>query len=351
MSAASPWRLTPEERDFADSVAGVAEQARPAADALERGEAGAAALLARLAPLELAGAAVPEALGGAGARPRTALVAIDRLARVSPAAAMLVAHDQAAAWALADSGEDFASFGAMLRGSEHVAVATAPVTALSGDRGSRIPRVAATADGARWAGTLLLLAGGWREGAARTLLVRTPSPDCNRRPRPRTGLRGLGTDVLELDLALDDDASVLPAAVADRALAWVAVATAVAATAVAATAHAEATAYVAERRQFGGPLADLPLVREMLDEARERLAQAEARVAQLVEADPARAAAEEGAVRAVARTAVEVCDTALQLHGGYGYVDELPLERRLRDSLTLRALAAATEWPPEAQLA
>jgi alkylation response protein AidB-like acyl-CoA dehydrogenase len=36
---------------------------------------------------------------------------------------------------------------------------------------------------------------------------------------------------------------------------------------------------------------------------------------------------------------VRVADDGVQLHGGYGYVDDYPAERLLRDAVSLRALA------------
>lgn len=331
MSALAAWRLTPEERDFAASVAGIAEELRPAAGALEAGAIGARPLLETLAPYELAGAAVPEALGGAGAAPRTALVAVAGLACVSPPVALLVARAQGAAWALATAGPAPPAdcLEALIAG-EPAALANAPAVSWSPDGGGARLRGEVVVDGACWAGTLLLLAGG--EG----MLVR-PLPDgMPRAARARTGLRGLGTETLALDAA----AVRLPAGVVRRALAYAAVADAVAATAVAATALDEAAAHVEERHQFGGPLARLPIVQNLLAGARERLARAEARLLALAAADPDAWTAGAPPLRDAARTAVDACDVALQLHGGYGYVDELPAERRLRDALSLRALAA-----------
>lgn len=350
MTDLAAWRLDLEERDFAESVAGVAGRARPAAEALEAGAAGAAPVLAQLEPLELAGAAVPERLGGVGAAPRTALVAVDRLARVSPAMALLAAQSQAVAWALAGSEQPpAATLEAVLAGER------AAVTRLLGPAEDGVVlRGSATVDGAAAAGTMLLLVED--KGTAtreRALLVRPFAPvraAARVRERGRTGLRGLGSETLELSLPADEEVTVMAAAVARRALGWSAVAAAVAAMAVAATTLAEAATYAGERHQFGGPLARLPLVREMLAGAAEKLAGGEARLAQVVSGDPGHWAPGAAVLRELAAAAVAVCEVSLQLHGGYGYVNEFPAERRLRDALSLRALVAEP-LPPAARLA
>jgi alkylation response protein AidB-like acyl-CoA dehydrogenase len=45
------------------------------------------------------------------------------------------------------------------------------------------------------------------------------------------------------------------------------------------------------------------------------------------------------AARVATAAAVRVADDGVQLHGGYGYVDDYPAERLLRDAVSLRALA------------
>ena len=42
-------------------------------------------------------------------------------------------------------------------------------------------------------------------------------------------------------------------------------------------------------------------------------------------------------------TCFNVCDEALQLHGGYGYIKEYPLERYVRDSRVHRILEGTNE--------
>ena len=93
--------------------------------------------------------------------------------------------------------------------------------------------------------------------------------------------------------------------------------------------------YAAERRQFGRPIAGFQLVQELLaeiavetDAARllvwRAAATADRGEAYTVEASIAKYFASETAVRAA--------NAALQVHGGYGYVDEYPVGKYLRDA-------------------
>jgi alkylation response protein AidB-like acyl-CoA dehydrogenase len=94
-------------------------------------------------------------------------------------------------------------------------------------------------------------------------------------------------------------------------------------------------AYTAERQQFGRPVASFQLVQELLadiaveTEAARLLVWRAAAVADrgerhTVEASMAKLYASEAAVRAA--------NAAIQAHGGYGYVDEYPVGKYLRDA-------------------
>jgi alkylation response protein AidB-like acyl-CoA dehydrogenase len=93
--------------------------------------------------------------------------------------------------------------------------------------------------------------------------------------------------------------------------------------------------YTRERRAFGQPIAEFQAVRFMLANIATELSAAELltlRAAGLKEsglpftreASMAKVFASEMANRAA--------DKAVQLHGGYGYIDEFPVERYLRDA-------------------
>jgi alkylation response protein AidB-like acyl-CoA dehydrogenase len=109
----------------------------------------------------------------------------------------------------------------------------------------------------------------------------------------------------------------------------------------------EARAYMLERRQFGKRLADFQALQfKLADMATELVA-----ARQLVRL--AASKLDQGHVDASTYCAMakrfatdvgyRVCDEALQLHGGNGYIKEYPLERYLRDSRVHRILEGTNE--------
>ncbi len=94
-------------------------------------------------------------------------------------------------------------------------------------------------------------------------------------------------------------------------------------------------AYAKEREQFGRPIAGFQLIQEMLAEM---LIEVEAarllvwRAAALKEKG-ARNTVEASIAKYVAsEAAVKCANLAIQLHGGYGYIDEFPVGKYLRDA-------------------
>jgi len=95
-----------------------------------------------------------------------------------------------------------------------------------------------------------------------------------------------------------------------------------------------ALAYAQERRQFGSALSDFQAIQWMLADARTELDAARLlvwRAAAL--ADAGRPFSREASIAKLyaSEAASRVCDNALQIHGGYGYVNEFPVERYVRD--------------------
>jgi len=101
------------------------------------------------------------------------------------------------------------------------------------------------------------------------------------------------------------------------------------------TAALEAAARYAQQRQaFGRPIADYQAIRFMLADSATELEAARLltlRAAALKEAG--RPFALEGSMAKLysAEKAIKACDRAVQVHGGYGYIDEFPVERHYRD--------------------
>jgi alkylation response protein AidB-like acyl-CoA dehydrogenase len=93
--------------------------------------------------------------------------------------------------------------------------------------------------------------------------------------------------------------------------------------------------YVRERQAFGQPIGEFQAVRFMLANMKTELSASEAltlRAAWLKE--QGRSFTQEASMAKLFASEMSnrACDKAVQLHGGYGYIDEFPVERYLRDA-------------------
>ncbi|SFC78622.1 acyl-CoA dehydrogenase family protein [Pseudoalteromonas denitrificans] len=108
-----------------------------------------------------------------------------------------------------------------------------------------------------------------------------------------------------------------------------------------------ATEYMKEREQFGKPLAAFQALQfKLADMATELVAARQmVRLAafKLDTKDPEKTAYCAMAKRFATDVGFTVCDEALQLHGGYGYIKEYPLERHVRDVRVHKILEGTNE--------
>lgn len=108
-----------------------------------------------------------------------------------------------------------------------------------------------------------------------------------------------------------------------------------------------ATAYMREREQFGKPIAAFQgLQFKLADMATELVAARQlVRLAayKLDQDDPEKTAYCAMAKRFATDIGFQVCDAALQIHGGYGYIKEYPLERYFRDVRVHQILEGTNE--------
>ena len=96
-----------------------------------------------------------------------------------------------------------------------------------------------------------------------------------------------------------------------------------------------AVAYARQRVQFGKPIAELEAIRWMIADVATDLEAARLltyRAAALTDAGRRHTKEASMAKLFAASTAVEATRKALQIHGGYGYMRDLPLERYYRDA-------------------
>ena len=110
---------------------------------------------------------------------------------------------------------------------------------------------------------------------------------------------------------------------------------------------ARATEYMNERKQFGKPLAAFQALQfKLADMATELVAARQlVRLAafKLDQQDPEATAYCAMAKRFATDIGFQVCDAALQIHGGYGYIREYPLERHVRDVRVHQILEGTNE--------
>jgi len=105
--------------------------------------------------------------------------------------------------------------------------------------------------------------------------------------------------------------------------------------------------YVHERQQFGGPISQFQSVQFKLADMATELVAARQMVrmaaSRLDAGHPEAPVYCAMAKRFATDVAFSVCNEAVQLHGGYGYIREYPLERHLRDVRVHQILEGTNE--------
>ncbi len=194
-----------------------------------------------------------------------------------------------------------------------------------------------------WAGVALVFArtGGKGPRGITCFLVATASEGFSaRKIDGKLGLRAQDTAELHLDGVRVPDSARLGDEgggfrVAMSALDYGRISLAAGSVGIAQGCLEASTRYAAERRQFGKPLAQLQLVQELLadmaveTEAARLLAW---RAAVLADAGQPFTLAASQAKYYASEAAVRAANAAVQVHGGYGYIDEFPVQRYLRDA-------------------
>jgi alkylation response protein AidB-like acyl-CoA dehydrogenase len=167
-------------------------------------------------------------------------------------------------------------------------------------------------------------------------------------PERTTGLRGLNVVSVALDeCRITGDRRVAGDEAARAARTRRMTSSAALCVGIGAGAWAQAVAYSETRRQFGSALHDFPAIRQALTTMRTDVAAAAALLWNAARALEGPAAEAESAARDAATVAARVARAttraAVQIHGGYGYVREQPVERFMRDAISAGARAAASD--------
>ena len=280
-------------------------------------------LVATLAELGIWTLGVPEAAGGGGADHVMTTVALERLGRHWPSVGWAAVQAHAAAGLLAgipDLADELASVHA---GTGAIAVVDARAEHVRLDWvEDRLGGDVARVDVASQEPALLILT-----GARSALFVR--AEHLSSRPVRTTGLDGGLSRELDVDVPRDH-LVVLHHVDADAARRTLLLGVGALAVGVAAAAADGAHEYARHRQQFGGALVEIPTVRASLRSQRARVSAALAAV--MAGADGLHQA--HALAELACESAIEVTASALQSHGGYGYLDEYDAGTRLRDAVS-----------------
>ncbi|RFU87312.1 acyl-CoA dehydrogenase [Streptomyces triticagri] len=195
-----------------------------------------------------------------------------------------------------------------------------------------------------WADVVLLFARTGEESGHRgvsAFLIPTDSPGLSRRTiHGKLGLRGQATAELVLeDVRVPAGAMLGPAgkgfSVAMSALAKGRMSVAAGCVGIARAALDAAVGYAGEREQFGKPIASHQLVQELISDMAVDVDAARLltwRVADLIDRGRPFATESSKAKLFASEAAVRAANNAIQVFGGYGYIDEYPVGKLLRDA-------------------
>jgi alkylation response protein AidB-like acyl-CoA dehydrogenase len=351
-------------RDYAERVLAPRAAARDVSHEFPISE------LRDLGQLGLLGIAVPEGLGGSGAGPVAYSLAMQEIARADASVAVETSVTNMVGELIATRGspELAAAWVPRLVAGDLVCGAFALSEPDAGSDPAAMRTVAVrTASGWRLSGAKQWITGGDRAGCLVVWAVTEPgaghkgitafvvpghSPGMSvARLEDKLGLHGSSTAQLVFDsVELADDA-VLGHVGGGFPLAMIAldggrIGIASQAIGIARGALDAAIAYATARRTFGQPIIQHQAVAVMLADAATWLDAATLmalRAAQLKEARQPFSQQAAMAKLFATEHAWKICDIALQVHGGYGYVRDFPVERALRDVRVTRIYEGTSE--------
>ncbi len=364
--------FTEEQELVRRTAAGVAERVlAPRAAARDASGAFPVEELRELAGLGLLGVNVPEALGGAGAGTIAYSLAMQELAKADASVAVAVSVTNMVAELIAKVGSEAQQqrYVPALVSGRAVCGAFALSEAQAGsDPGAMATR--AVRDGDRWrltgskawitsgdrAGVLVVWAKTATDGPASkqitAFLVEGGAPGLSvGRLEDKMGLHGSSTAQLALDGVEVGDDAVLGGVGGGFRLAMMAldggrIGIASQAIGIARGALEAAVRYAKDRTQFGVPIIEHQAVGNMLADAATWLDAATLltlRAAAKKESGQPFTREASMAKLFATEHAGKICDLALQIHGGYGYTRDFPVERAYRDVRVTRIYEGTSE--------
>ncbi|MFE2140902.1 acyl-CoA dehydrogenase family protein [Streptomyces sp. NPDC059456] len=331
----------------------------PYAAAWDRAESVDRGIVKKLGDLGFLGLTVPEEYGGSGGDHLAYVLVTEELGRGDSAVRGIVSVSLGlvaktiAAWGTEEqkrawlprlcSGDALGCFGLTEPGTGSDAAGLTTRAVREGDAyvisGSKMFITNGT-----WADVVLLFARTGGEPGHRGIsafLVPADTPGLTRREvHGKLGLRGQATAELALDgVRVPASAMLGPEgkgfSVAMSALAKGRMSVAAGCVGIAQAALDAAVSYAAQREQFGKPIAHHQLVQELIADISVDVDAARLltwRVADLVDRGQPFATESSTAKLFASEAAVRAAGNALQVHGGYGYIDEYPAGKLLRDA-------------------
>ena len=326
--------------------------------------------LAELGRLGLLGIAVPEHLGGSGAGVVAYSLVMQELARTDASVAVATSVTNMVAELIATRGSPAlaAAWVPRLVSGELVAGAFALSEPDAGSDPAAMRTVATrSSTGWRLSGTKQWITCGDRAGCMVVWAVTEPraghkgitafvvsgqAPGITvTRLEDKLGLRGSSTAQLSFDNVEIGDDAVLGAPGGGFALAMIAldggrIGIASQAIGIARGALEAAVRYAGERKTFGQPIIKHQAIGGMLADAATWLDAATLLTLRAAHLKETRQLFSQQAAMAklfASEHAWKICDIALQVHGGYGYVRDFPVERALRDVRVTRIYEGTSE--------
>jgi len=326
--------------------------------------------LAELGRLGLLGIAVPEHLGGSGAGVVAYSLVMQELARTDASVAVATSVTNMVAELIATRGSPAlaAAWVPRLVSGELVAGAFALSEPDAGSDPAAMRTVATrSSTGWRLSGTKQWITCGDRAGCMVVWAVTEPraghkgitafvvsgqAPGITvTRLEDKLGLRGSSTAQLSFDNVEIGDDAVLGAPGGGFALAMIAldggrIGIASQAIGIARGALEAALRYAGERQTFGQPIIKHQAIGGMLADAATWLDAATLLTLRAAHLKETRQLFSQQAAMAklfASEHAWKICDIALQVHGGYGYVRDFPVERALRDVRVTRIYEGTSE--------
>lgn len=277
-----------------------------------------------------------ENIGGGGADFELRIAALLQLATTHADVAWAVAQAHAVADILAGHSEFAALAASVADGSASVFLADQDSESVSlflkdGRITGSLSRIDLAQDASAVPAHIVILTG------IDTALVLPPEALQEVHTVERTGFSGLYSVRATVNIRFDMATQLIESTANNQVRCTLAQAGAAIAAGISQSAVAQSHEYAQNRVQFGAPLINIPMVRAVLSSQQ---AEADTSVAVIlgqpnVPLEFAAAALEGNCQRALSVTA-----SALQSHGGYGYLKEFDIEHLVRDAVSLRAASS-----------